>query len=802
MGVMGRVFKVARNILPKGNSYGLRGQVSSDLLIEADHHQNHVKSERETRLGFMKQPKVLRRYIRFSTAFLRWIPTALLLLITPLLLSGCGFATLEHVLVERGDAQLKTGGKVEIIREGKRIPAKTGMTLKKDDVIQTGPDTSASIQFMMSAEVILRPNTRVRISSIETFFGEIFIKVKGLFDVHTEYATAGSEGTEYVVKVEEDGKVTVTVLEGKVKLKSKSNAWSPVRLEVRQQASLEREKRPDTRQISQENFNSTIEWINRIISVTDKGAIRLIVPDFAGMEQARAVDTIREAQLRPGQIQRRLTGSARVGAVLRQQPTANSRAAPGTPVDLVVEAEPTKVPSLKGVSKASAVGGLEENRLRLGTVTQVLSEGKVGTVAEQNPAAGSVVMVDSTVDLSIVAESELVPGLQGLSLEDARRRILSKRLRVGTISYQITGNAAAGQVLSQQPSPGVRVFSGSEVSLVVEAESALIPRLIGQSLGSAQSVLAQRNLVVGRVDERITGNLPVGQVMEQHPAPGARVGLRSQVNIVIEADSVVVPALVGRSQQQAVNDLRSGRLGLGRIDSRRSAHAAPGTVLNQSPAQGARVVPGTMVNLTVAAEVATVPNLINNHINNAPQLLQSSRLRLGQVSSRLSDRYTDGTILEQHPRPGEQVDPNTSISLVVTEAGVRVPQVINQHINNVGPTLSNHGLAYSTQYMTMDHYAQGTVIRQSPEAGQLVRRGEVVHLTLAKQSPKCTVPNVMTGRYSYEQAKQLLRNAGFKVQTQGDTSQYAWVQDQKPSGGTQAPCESTVVLFTIRLEIK
>ncbi|MCB1752635.1 MAG: PASTA domain-containing protein [Gammaproteobacteria bacterium] len=658
--------------------------------------------------------------------------TLFALLISLLALTGCGFATLDQMLVERGPAaELRSGGEVEVIREGKAIPAEVGMILKKEDVIQTGAGTSAAIGFMLAGEIILRPETRIKIlnPSIFEFFGEIFIRVKGAFDIHTEYATAASEGTEYVVKVGRGDRVTVTVLAGQVRLSSNTNAWSPLRLEARQRAGLDGAARPGTEPVSQQSFNATIDWINRVQSITHREAVRLIVPDLEGMTQTRAVEVLRGAQLLPGQVRKRLTGSAPVGTVLGQQPASNSRVPLNSQVDLELEAEPTEVPRLKGVSEQQALKRLQRRRLTPGTISRVLIGGKVGTVAYQDPPAGAVVMVDSAVNMSIVAESAQVPALQGLSLDAARSRILSSGLRVGTLSHRISGDVAVGEVVSQQPFPGMLVFSGSEVSLV------------------------------------------------------------------IEADSVLVPSLIGNSQEQAVNALRAMRLGIGRIDTLRSPQQRAGTVLSQSPAQGARVAPGTPVNLTVAAEAVSVPDLVRNHLNNASQLLQSQRLRLGQVTRRLSGGYSEGTILEQYPRAGEQVDPGASVSLVVAEAGVLVPNVTNAHINSAGPTLSNTGLSYSANYTATDRYSEGTVMHQSLAAGTLVKKGAVIYLTVAKRQPTCTVPAVLG---DYQQALQTLRGSGFNARTNGDTSASAWVQSQYPSAGAQAPCGSTVVLTTIQ----
>jgi beta-lactam-binding protein with PASTA domain len=654
------------------------------------------------------------------------------LVLLSLLLHGCGFARLDHLMVARDGGWVQTGGEFYVVREGKRLDVSPGMTLKKDDLIETGPETTATLSFegdlKGSGDVILFPSTRIRIlnPSLDIDFGKIFLKVKGYFSIHFEYGTAGSEGTEYLVEADRSRNVRVTVLEGVVRLSSKNNAWRSQRLVARQQARLTRSQAPETRRLGQDEFNETINEINRVWEGTGRRDIPVIVPDLGSMSQSRAVDLLRRERLRSGQVTRRLTQRAEVGSVVGQQPAANARVPIASRVDLEVEAEPAKVPELHGRSQRDAERRLQRSKLLLGRVEQVLSDGKVGRVVQQQPAAGTVVMTDTAVDIGVVAKSALVPDLRGKMLDEARRQVGQRKLRMAPLDYRITGNVQPDQVLSQHPSPGTRVFSGSEVRLVVEAQSRLVPSLIGQQRHEVESRLGALQLAVGR------------------------------------------------------------------IQTRRVAHTEAGTVLEQRPASGSRVEPGSRVDLTLAAETATVPHLIGSQYRDALQTLRTHNLQAGRVDNRLDDRNAAGSVIEQYPRSGTLVDPNSSVTLILAEAGVRVPHVVGKMSQQAQSELSQRGLGYTSSYREVQGYAKDTVVNQSVSANTLVRKGTRLHLTLAMVKPKCRVPHVIG--QGYEQAVSTLQRSKFNVSVQGRYSDGATISGQSPSGNSQADCSSTVVL--------
>ena len=166
----------------------------------------------------------------------QWCKAAWLFFIC-LSLGGCAGITLNAVQDGRLVADGPIPG-VEVIRQGARPQAKPDMALEVGDEVRTGPQTTVVLSFLDGARVFVQPSTHLRIGSIFVYLGEVLVKVKGFFQVETRYATAGSEGTQYLVRVDPGDQVRVVVAEDRVGLLSRSQRWSKIVLGPGQSARI------------------------------------------------------------------------------------------------------------------------------------------------------------------------------------------------------------------------------------------------------------------------------------------------------------------------------------------------------------------------------------------------------------------------------------------------------------------------------------------------------------------------------------------------------------------------------------
>ncbi|MFC6083001.1 PASTA domain-containing protein [Sphaerisporangium aureirubrum] len=139
-----------------------------------------------------------------------------------------------------------------------------------------------------------------------------------------------------------------------------------------------------------------------------------------------------------------------------------------------------------------------------------------------------------------------------------------------------------------------------------------IPDLIGRPLADARRTLAGQGMSSGAV-EMIDSPRPEGTVLAQYPAPGLYRGDTPSIDLVVSSGlSVVLPETVGRSQGEAVEDLR--RAGVTEdpvIILHRTTDEPAGTVLSMIPAAGAAITPGGEIVLVIGAsdeESVTAPS--------------------------------------------------------------------------------------------------------------------------------------------------------------------------------------------------
>lgn len=129
---------------------------------------------------------------------------------------------------------------LRVWRDGQELRATRGMLLQRGDVVQTGPLSAAVIRFSgggtdtsagaATGTTTLAENTRVRVGSLEVFFGRVFANLRGIFETSSENIVAGVEGTRFLFEVRPDRSVGIAVAEGVVACRPRQAGWAPVRL--------------------------------------------------------------------------------------------------------------------------------------------------------------------------------------------------------------------------------------------------------------------------------------------------------------------------------------------------------------------------------------------------------------------------------------------------------------------------------------------------------------------------------------------------------------------------------------------
>lgn len=196
----------------------------------------------------------------------------------------------------------------------------------------------------------------------------------------------------------------------------------------------------------------------------------IAVPDVKGKTLVEAEAILKDNNL-DFTLKEEFDAKVPTGTVIKQSPGAGSHVKAGRKIQLTVSkgAEPGVVPDLKGKNLAEATEMLHAAKLAVGKVTVQYKEGAAqGAVLSQDIEAGKKVAAGTKVDLvvNISKGQSVVPDLKGLTLSDARERLSSMGLMVGSVTTK-EDSAPKGTVIGAEPEFGKVLSEGSVVALIV-----------------------------------------------------------------------------------------------------------------------------------------------------------------------------------------------------------------------------------------------------------------------------------------------------------------------------------------------
>jgi beta-lactam-binding protein with PASTA domain len=261
------------------------------------------------------------------------------------------------------------------------------------------------------------------------------------------------------------------------------------------------------------------------------------------------------------------------------------------------------VPDLTGQSQSVAVATLK--REGLVPVVSVTANAHVpnGLVIGTTPPRGTIVSKGAHVSVFVSsgAESVAVPNVVHKPSAEAVKLLEQKHLQPSTQS-EPSETVAKGLVVSTDPTAGVGVQIGSPVTVNVSSgpREASVPEVTGESQASATRTLSAAGLKAQPV-KREVAEPAAGTVISQSPAAGTQVKPGSTVTIVVAQApaKTAVPGVVGRSEVQAISTLKAAGFETTTVTRTVTEEAKVGTVLQQSPAAGAKLSKGQVVTLAI-----------------------------------------------------------------------------------------------------------------------------------------------------------------------------------------------------------
>ncbi len=203
-------------------------------------------------------------------------------------------------------------------------------------------------------------------------------------------------------------------------------------------------------------------------------------------------------------------------------------------------------------------------------------------------------------------QSVKVPGVTFISFRAAKKILQQKGLKAVIGEEKFDGNFPPGFVLFQNPSPNSGVKKGRRIYLTLGKGNKIIqmPELIGISERDAKFTLQQQQLELIKIYLKSDVHYPIGVVCEQSIPAGENIEVGEQIELGIsmgqEQYSLIVPSLIGKSREEALENIEKSGIILGQILYQETDKILPNTVIRQSLTSGIKVSRNDSLNIVLS----------------------------------------------------------------------------------------------------------------------------------------------------------------------------------------------------------
>jgi eukaryotic-like serine/threonine-protein kinase len=198
------------------------------------------------------------------------------------------------------------------------------------------------------------------------------------------------------------------------------------------------------------------------------GTVR--VPSLAGLPPKQVVNRLEDRDL-TADLEERPSETVDAGLAIRSVPGAGEVVERGEQIKVFISTGPelVAVPNVVGLSREAAEDRISDAGLSPGEIAEQESPESENEVIGQDPAAGSEVERDTTVNLTVSTGIETVdvPNVIGIGAGDAAAQLRADGLVPIQREVEVTDPAQDRQVIDQRPAAGAEVEKGRQVVIVV-----------------------------------------------------------------------------------------------------------------------------------------------------------------------------------------------------------------------------------------------------------------------------------------------------------------------------------------------
>jgi serine/threonine-protein kinase len=226
------------------------------------------------------------------------------------------------------------------------------------------------------------------------------------------------------------------------------------------------------------------------------------------------------------------------------------------------------------------------------------------------------------------------------------------------------------------------------------------------------------------------------------------LGIFGWYALVGPGSKVVVPSIVGATQEEALGALSPLGLTLVISEKRFDEEISEGQIIESDPAGGGKVDAGGQVKAIISkgAERYLIPSLVGLTPEAAVNLLAKLPIKVGDLTEVFSDQAPTGFVISSSPAVGKKVKRDAVINLLISKGieTIDVTSYVGKSADQALNELTEGGFDVETVNEFSESVLAGTVITQVPSGGAPLAKGAKITLTVSKGSQYVFIPNVFS----------------------------------------------------------
>jgi serine/threonine-protein kinase len=275
------------------------------------------------------------------------------------------------------------------------------------------------------------------------------------------------------------------------------------------------------------------------------------------------------------------------------------------------------------------------------------------------------------------------------------------------------------------------------------------------------------------------------------------LGIFGWYALVGPGSKVVVPSIVGATQEEALGALSPLGLTLVISEKRFDEEISEGQIIESDPAGGGKVDAGGQVKAIISkgAERYLIPSLVGLTPEAAVNLLAKSPIKVGDLTEVFNDQTPKGFVISSSPAAGEKVKRDAVVDLLISKGieTIDVTSYVGKSADQALNELTESGFDVSTVDQFSESVLAGAVISQVPSGGAPLAKGTKITLTISKGSQYVFIPNVFS--LTEAKARATLSDLELKVVVKKiGVKKVKSVTNISPKVGTKVKRGSTVTI--------